>query len=461
MAGSTPYFLIAATKKSSGKTTLALGLTRAFVNRGLSVQNFKKGPDYIDPLWLAQASGNACYNLDFNTQSEAEILSTFAAPLPDNDLAIIETNKGLFDGVEMLGADSNAQLAKILKSPIVLVVDTIGMTRGIAPLLQGYANFDPDIKIAGLILNKTGGTRHEEKLRRAVEHYTDIPVLGALGRDDELGVNERHLGLTTPGEKSDADPLIELLAERVEKSIDLDAIHNLANAAEHTQPAAQQAVSISEANITIAIASDEAFGFYYFDDLENLQQAGVGLVFFSPLHDEKLPECDGLFIGGGFPETHMEKLEANASMREQIKTAIEGGLPTYAECGGLMYLARSIQYQDKSAQMVGVIPGDCQMQIKPQGRGFAKLQQTAAHPWGNIASEDKTELNAHEFHYSNITNLPTNTNYAYKITRGHGIDGDNDGIVIHNMLANFCHFRDTDKTRWVERFVEFVRENKG
>ncbi len=451
-----PAFIIAAARKSSGKTTLSLGLTRAFSNRGLHVQTYKKGPDYIDPLWLKHASHRPCYNLDFNTQSEIEILATYTRYLDDADMAIVETNKGLFDGLDLHGRDSNAQLAKILKAPLILVIDTIGMTRGIAPLLQGYASFDPDIQISGVILNKTGSSRHEAKLIAAVEHYTDIPVLGALARNDNLAVTERHLGLTTPDEKSGADPLIESLANAVEATLDLDKIQTIAA---HTQPLPPPhpdlQIKKSSTRLTIAIARDAAFGFYYEDDLEAFKKAGAKLVFFSPLHDKQLPAADGLFIGGGFPETHMNALEANTAMRQQIKSAIENGLPTYAECGGLMYLSRSIHWRGKSANMAGVIPGDCHMHDKPQGRGFAILESTAEHPWLSAGKQIKT----HEFHYSDITNLPPQTRYAYKLTRGHGIDGKNDGIITNNLLANFCHFRNTEGSCWVEGFLRFVSRN--
>lgn len=451
MAVNTPAFLIAATRKSSGKTTISLGLTRAFANRGLSVQTYKKGPDYIDPLWLGQASGQPCYNLDFNTQSENEIRQTYVEHLAGSDLAVVETNKGLFDGLDLLGKDSNAQLVKLLQAPVILVIDTIGMTRGIAPLLQGHKHFDADINIAGVILNKTGGSRHERKLIEAVEHYTDIPVLGALGRDDSLTVAERHLGLTTPGEKSGADPLINTLASAMEKSIDLDAILNIAQSAKPLDVIITRKPKPSP-TVSIAIPRDAAFGFYYEDDLQALQAAGAELKFFSPLNGDLMPEADGLFIGGGFPETHMEKLEANTALRQQLKSAIENGLPTYAECGGLMYLARSIKWQGKTANMVGAIPGNCHMHKKPQGRGFAQLESTNDHPWLNGGKQTKV----HEFHYADITGLPADTAYAYDVKRGHGIDSENDGIIINNLLANFCHFRDTDGTRWAGYFVEFV-----
>ncbi|MCP4936372.1 MAG: cobyrinate a,c-diamide synthase, partial [bacterium] len=289
---------------------------------------------------------------------------------------------GLFDGVDPRGSDSNARMASLLKVPIILVIDTIGITRGIAPLLHGYSNFDPDINISGVILNKTGDSRHENKLRKAIEYYSDIPVLGSIDRNDSLTIAERHLGLTTPGEKSTAEPLIEQLAQTIEQCIDMEALLKIAGSSGHVSPVTPQRIEPSgQPDITIAIARDEAFGFYYPDDLEAFSRCGARLEFFSPLHDSQLPKADGLFIGGGFPETHMKELAANQPLRAQIKIAIAAGLPTYAECGGLMYLSRSIEWSGKTAQMVGAIPGECKMHQKPQGRGFARLQNTANHPW--------------------------------------------------------------------------------
>ena len=269
---------------------------------------------------------------------------------------------------------------------------------------------------------------------------------------------ERHLGLTTPGEKSGLTPLIEQLAVTMENSIDIDEVLKIATrAGGNSPPSALRVVNYPRPDITIAIARDEAFGFYYADDLDGLRAAGAKLEFFSPLKDKNLPDADGLFIGGGFPETHMRELEANQPLREHIKTAIEAGLPTYGECGGLMYLSRSIEWASARRQMVGVIDGDCQMNEKPQGRGFARLGKTGQHPWAED-SELAAEIPAHEFHYANIKNLPPQTRYAYNVKRGHGIDGTHDGIITHNLLANFCHLRNTGKTPWAESFVAFVRK---
>jgi len=454
MAKAVPHILIAAARKSSGKTSVSLGLARALTQAGMVVQTYKKGPDYIDSLWLEQASGRPCYNLDFNTMTHEEILSTFKQNLNGADIAIIETNKGLFDGLDVTGKDSNAQLAKLLGSPVVLVLDTVGMTRGIAPLLHGYQTFDDDIKISGVVLNKTGGPRHEGKLKNAIAHYNKLPVIGTLARNNDLVVEERHLGLTTPGEISTKLPLIDALADAVAQGVDLDEVIAIAQSAA-VAPQEKPASDFSKGEVTIGIARDAAFGFYYPDDLEALNRAGARLAFFDATKDEQLPEIDGLFIGGGFPETNMELLSQNRALRKHVKSLIHMGLPTYAECGGLMYLCERLISNGDSAEMVGVIPGNAVMNKRPQGRGFAALKATGKAPWTS------GEFTAHEFHYASLEGLPDDLDYAYEVTRGHGIDGRHDGIVIKNMLANFCHLRHTESCTWAANFVKFVRRHKN
>ncbi len=351
---------VSAAAKSSGKTTITLGLAAALHARGVKVQTFKKGPDYIDPMWLARASGRASYNLDFNTQSPDEMRALYARAYGDADIALIEGNKGLHDGVDPHGADSSAALAKLLRAPAVLIIDAHGMARGIAPLLLGYRDFDRDVQFAGVILNKVGGARQEGKLRQAIENYTDFRVLGALGRDHGLNIDERHLGLTTPSETGECDEVIAQARDAVSKGVDLDAL--LAAAAREEPQPTRALRALPAPDVTLAVARDAAFGFYYADDLEALEEAGARLVFVDMLRDAALPACDGLFIGGGFPETQSRALAANRSMRESVRAAVEDGLPTYAECGGLMYLTRSISYRGEaegSAQeMVGVIPAE-------------------------------------------------------------------------------------------------------
>ena len=456
------HIFIAAAHKSSGKTSVSVGLTAALSRRGLAVQPFKKGPDYIDPLWLARAAGRPCYNLDFFTQSETEILTTFTGNSIGADISVIEGNKGLFDGLDVEGADSNAALAKILSAPVVLVIDTGGMTRGIAPLINGYLDFDTDVDIAGVILNKVGGARHEAKLRAALERYTDAEVLGAMGRDAALEIPERHLGLIPANEAGAADDMIARLANAVSAGVDLDRIIGVAGAACLPAGKTGQITSSRQqtAAVRIAIARDAAFGFYYQDDIEAFADAGAELVAFDALNDAQLPEVDGLFIGGGFPETQLEALSANQSLLADIRQALAAGMPAYAECGGLMYLARSIAWRGEKRNMVGAVPADVIVGDRPQGRGYMVLEETEESPWSaSSAAQGAVAANipAHEFHYARLENLPDDLGYAFRVVRGAGIDGCHDGIVIGNLMAGFAHHRNTGANPWVNRFVEFVR----
>ncbi|MEE9453230.1 MAG: cobyrinate a,c-diamide synthase [Paracoccaceae bacterium] len=450
----TPRFMIAATHKSSGKTVVTTGLARAMQQRGLHVQTFKKGPDYIDPMWLKHASGRPCYNLDFNTMTSTEIRDFFCARARDADITLIESNKGLFDGVDLHGTDSNAALAHLLKVPVVLVVDTTGTTRGIAPLLLGYQNFDANLRIAGVILNKVGGARHEAKLRAAVTEYTDLPVLGAVLRHPDLEIGERHLGLTTPGETGELSAMIECLGQRIGDSVDLDALERIAQTAGLLNPAPIAPSPHFATDLRIGIPRDAAFGFYYPDDLEAMEGMGAKLVFFDALTTPQLPDIDGLFIGGGFPETSAAALSANTGLMEDIRAKIAAGMPTYAECGGLMYLCKTLQWQGKTYPMVGAINGDAVMCERPQGRGYTRLKATPDCPW----PLGQTPLKAHEFHYARIENLPRDTKFAFSLTRGAGITGAQDGIVVNNLLAGFCHMRNTSANPWVERFLRQVKK---
>ncbi|MEW6164848.1 MAG: cobyrinate a,c-diamide synthase [Pseudomonadota bacterium] len=448
-------FLISAAHKSSGKTTLSIGLAAALRRRGLTVQPFKKGPDYIDPLWLSRAAGRGCRNLDFFLSPHDEIRAQFARG-HDADVCLVEGNKGLYDGLALDGGNSNAALARLLDLPVILVLDARGMTRGIAPLILGYQAFERDIRIAGVILNRLGGSRHEAKLRAVVEHYTDVPVLGAVHEDAQLALVERHLGLMPANEAAGAEQLVAGIAARVERQVDLERLLAI-TATDVVLPEPPPSLPWHEERLRVAIAQDAAFGFYYTDDLEALVAAGAELVPFDALKVPRLPPCDALVIGGGFPESFLDELAANATLRTDIRAAIEQGLPTYAECGGLMYLSRSITWRDQTRPMVGAIDGDILMHDKPVGRGYVILKPSDAHPWSGHDPAGPRPIHAHEFHYSEIRGLPDDTRYAYKVERGHGVDGRRDGIVRHNMLASYTHLRATAGCDWPNRFMQFAR----
>ena len=466
------HLYIAAAHKSSGKTSVSIGLTAALVRRGLTVQAFKKGPDYIDPLWLARAAGRPCYNLDFFTQTRKEIVATFANHMNDQSFGLIEGNKGLFDGVDVEGTDSNAALASMLAAPVILVIDTGGMTRGIAPLIRGYLDFDPLVNICGVILNKVGGARHEAKLRGALERYTDTEVLGAIGRDATLEIPERHLGLIPANEASGpaaANTMISRLAKAVAAGVNLDRIIEIAGAARLPADLAgsptrsHQFSSATKSDVRIAIARDAAFGFYYPDDLEAFEQAGAELIPFDTLNDAHLPIVDGLFIGGGFPETHLDALSSNQSLLMEIRAVLAAGMPAYAECGGLMYLSRCIQWRGQNREMAGAVAADVVVGERPQGRGYMLIEETAYNPWPRLSpsgDQDPVAIPAHEFHYARLENLDENPVFARRVLRGTGIDGDHDGLLVNNLLAGFAHHRNTTANPWVERFVAFVRKTR-
>jgi cobyrinic acid a,c-diamide synthase len=480
---------ISAAHKSSGKTTVSIGLCAALKQRELIVQSFKKGPDYIDPYWLAQETGRDCYNLDFYTMERDEILSLMESKSNDADISLIEGNKGLYDGLDLDGSNSNAALATLTKTPVILVLNARGMTRGIAPLILGYQAFDKEVQIKGVILNRLGGARHESKLRNVIEHYTDVNVVGAIHNDKRFNIDERHLGLIPGHEDPFCTQKIRLLANAVNEQVDLDAVLEIANQASKikidsktprlqiTRPAKNK----TSDNIKLGLVRGSAFGFYYPDDLQALEQAGAELIEIDPCNDKKLPEIDALFIGGGFPETHMNELEANKGLRDEIKTAIDKGLPTYAECGGLMYLANSIEWQrdadtnnnslnnkkTEKCAMVGSINTDIIMEKTPQGRGYVQLQETENSLWPKIdtAIDDTTSephiINAHEFHYSRFSKVDKNVKFAYQVKRGTGIDGENDGYIYKNLLANYTHQRNTKNNPWAIRFINFAKAHKN
>jgi cobyrinic acid a,c-diamide synthase len=456
------HLYISAAHKSSGKTVIATGLCAALRGQGASVQPFKKGPDYIDPMWLGRAAGRPCRNLDFFTMAPGEIIAACNRYGSDADVNVIEGTKGLHDGVAVDGSDSNAALAKLIASPVLLVVDARGLTRGVAPLVDAQSRFDADVRTAGVILNRVGGPRHEGKLRAAIEHYTDIPVLGAVGDDKALTIPEGHLGLLPANDHPKAADVIASIAEAVRAQLDLDQVLRIAREAHW--PAANgdaETLDCSGRRVRVGVARDAAFGFYYPGDLEGLQAAGAELQFFNTLTDESLPDVDALFIGGGFPERHMDALAANRPLRQTVKRRIRAGMPVYAECGGLMYLSRSLERNGKRVAMVGAIEADTVMHEKPRGRGYVKLRETGKSPWPLLDGDNKERIvYAHEFHYSHLENCAPELDFAYEVVRGHGVDGKHDGLVVGNVLASFSHLRDVAAHPWTRRFVAFVRARR-
>ncbi|MCY4150051.1 MAG: cobyrinate a,c-diamide synthase [Gammaproteobacteria bacterium] len=457
-------FLLSATRRSSGKTMIAMGLCRALKNRGVNLAPFKKGPDYIDPMWIGIAADRPCVNLDFNSMTEQEIAEKFAYHCRDVDMALVEGTMGLFDGVSASGTDSNAALAKQLGLPVILVVDCKGMTRGIAPLLTGYQAFDPELNLTGVILNNVSGHRHESKLRSAIRDYTDMPVIGAVPHHAEMTIDQRHIGLLTSVEDQSAAQNVEKIASIVESSLDIDSLTSLLelHRIDLVPQNYRERLPCVE-GLRLGIARDRAFSFYYCDDIGMIERAGIDIHYFSPLEDGGLPDVDALFVGGGFPELHAERLECNQSMLQSIAGFCGSGRPVYAECGGLMYLARSLDWQGRRHRMAGYFPVDVRMNERPVGRGYVELAPTDRHIWHQAPEfsghQSSQSVRAHEFHHSSIEGIEEDIDYAWEIVRGHGVDGEHDGFVRQGVIAGFSHLRNTRNYPWIEHFTRYITQS--
>ena len=462
--------MISAAHKSSGKTVFSMGLLAVLRECGLLPQAFKKGPDYIDPCWLAYASGGKCYNLDFNTQETNELYSFFRSH-GATKLSLIEGSKGLYDDIYADARTSSAALACLLQTPVILVVDCEGITTGIAPLLLGYMHFRWDINIAGVILNRVGGARHQAKLQNAIDGYVGLPIYGAIGRDERMVLPERHLGLLPQKEMDDAQSFVDGVVEVVKSCVDYQQLVHVAQSVIKTTPKKSAAKlstpsglskQSSQETFKLGVVFDRAFHFYYPDDLESFITQGAAIIYIDSINDSSLPkDLDGLFIGGGFPELQAAQLEQNKSLRAQIKAAIEDGMPCYAECGGLMYLSRSIEWQGKKHAMVGIIPADAVMHEKPYGRGYVKAYESEAMPWEQIGGNEACVVSGHEFHYANLVGDLSQYPMAFEVLfGGEGIQAWQDGFLYKNLLATFLHQRATASNLWTKRFTKFILQHK-
>ncbi len=441
-------FVVSAAWRSSGKTTVTAGLAAAARERGITVQCFKKGPDYIDPQWLQLSSDRPCYNLDPWLQTSAELLHTYKSFRGDAGLVLVEGNMGLHDGMSEDGCDSTAGLALQLNLPVILVVDCRGMHRTVAALLDGLCRFDERVQFAGVILNCVAGARHEQKLRSAIESRTSLRVLGALPHDDASEISERELGLTPAPQQRNSVQYRAAVAALLERGCDLDAL--LGGCACVISPAPTVAKSCESVPLRIGIAQDEAFHFYYQDDLAEFRRRGIELIPLSPLCDNFPDDLHGLLIGGGFPERFARRLSDNKAFRVGLQLAIADGLPVHAECAGLMYLCRQLQQHDRQFPMVGAIAADVRIRTKPVGRGYMRLSHT----------NSPERFKAHEFHYSELFNTES-LNYCFRVDRGHGVDGARDGIVVNNTVASYAHFRHTAATPWIDWFLQRVARNES
>lgn len=449
---SVPRLVISAPQGRSGKTTLCLGLAAALAGRGLRVQPFKKGPDYIDPGWLGEAAGRPCRSLDLFLMGAEGLLGAFARACQSVDLALIEGAHGLYDGLDSDGTNSTAHLARLLRAPVVLVVDASRMTHSVAALVRGFRSFEPGLSVAGVIVNQVGNPRHRAKLADALARHAGVPLLGAVPRGSSLAIPDRHLGLVPRGEAAGLLPVLDRIRQAVEASVDLDGLLEVARGAPPLALPSEPSPPIPAPCARVGVARDRAFTFYYPENLEALQRAGAELVPFDTLADRALPEVDALYLGGGFPEIFLEEMEANEGLRREVRTAVADGLPVYAECGGLMYLARRIRWTGRPREMVGVLPCDIQMTERPQGHGYVLGRVVGANPYLPLGAE----VRGHEFHYSRVVD-PGAARFAYRLDRGRGIEGGRDGLILGNVLAAYTHLHALGAPGWAGGLVARAR----
>ena len=458
-----PRVIFSALRGNSGKTFLTVGVGACLRQQGKRLSPFKKGPDYIDAAWLGMAMGRPCYNLDVFLMEREGVFSSFLARLPQTDGALIEGNRGLFDSMDPKGNYSTAELAKLLQTPVLLVVDCSMTTRTAAAMVLGCQHFDPEVAIKGILLNRLGGARHESVVRSAIEESCGVPVLGAVPKIKGGVFPGRHMGLVPPQEHLGASQAIDEASGIVARYIDIEKVWEIAsgspplylpdlNREEACPDRGREGWPIyTSRQPRIGFIRDSAFWFYYPDNLEALEKLGACIVECNALDDEELPPLDALYIGGGFPETHAEALAANCGFRRSLRDAVERGLPVYAECGGLVYLGEKLIVEERVFPMLGVFPLNFVLGKRPQGHGYTILEVDRPNPYfptGEI-------LHGHEFHYCRILDGEEGKfTLVFNVRRGYGINGRRDGLCYRNVLALYSHLHTSGAKGWARALFE-------
>ena len=455
-----PSIVIAGTNSGCGKTTISMGIMAALVKRGIKVQPFKVGPDFIDPMFHTFITGRASRNLDSWLLDEDTVRYLFMKNAAGTDIAVIEGVMGFFDGFGGKSIEaSTAHVSQIIGAPVILVINGEAMSLSAAAIVKGFADFDKNVDISGVIINNISGESHFKILKEAIEIHTGIPVLGYLKRNSDLAIESRHLGLVTSSEITGLKEKAEILASEIEKTIDLDLLLRLSGEAhELAQKKTYDIATVGKPRIAVAL--DKAFNFYYRDNLDLLEMLGADLVFFSPLNDTVLPQkIGGLYLGGGYPEVWAKELQANVSMKNDIKKQIESGLPTYAECGGFMYLTDSLT--DKSGnsfKMAGVIPGKCQMTGSLKRFGYVCIEISE----DNVLSDKGSLIRAHEFHYSEAS-IDESIKTCFNVLKNKDSASGKSwhcGYKVNNLLAGYAHMHFWSNIEFARNFVSHCTEYK-
>jgi cobyrinic acid a,c-diamide synthase len=471
-----PRIVISGLAGDSGKTIVSCGLLASLRNSGLNIYAFKKGPDYIDAAWLSLASGKPARNLDSFMMGFPAIKKSFIKNACKTGINIIEGNRGLFDGLDSKGTHSTAELAKHLQSPVLIVQNVSKVTRTASASIHGCLKLDPNLNIEGVILNRVAGERHGNIVKEAIEGETGVPVLGMIPKlSERCMLPSRHLGLVMPGELEEKSILISELKNVIENSVDIPAILKISN---NVLPIEDNQTSVIENNfhnsensqsttlpekVVIGYFKDRSFSFYYPENLEMLEKAGAELLPLSPsqittesLTNEKFNNIDALYIGGGFPEVNLAELASNTLFSSVIKSLAEEGLPIYAECGGLIYLADKILWKDKEYQLSGILPLNIQMHDKPQGHGYIEAVTDINNPFFN----EGTVIKGHEFHYSEIYECDPNLKSALSVIRGAGSINKRDGLIYKNVFASYIHVHALATPEWVSGMIKCARKYK-
>ncbi len=426
-----PRIVLSGTSSGVGKTSITAAIIHGIKKHGYSVQPFKVGPDFIDPTYLSAVANRPARNLDAWLMGKGGVLEDFVRN-SQSDISVIEGVMGYYDG---FSGDSNFastyHISKIVKAPVILALDASKAARSIAATALGFVRFHRNSRISGLILNKLGSKKHEDLCRQALAKL-GIPIVGTIPRDANTSLESRHLGLIPVNEMKSLEKKILSIAKSYSDYIDIEKIIEICNKTSSLPKIPKEANTRQKTRIAVAV--DESFNFYYHENLDSLRRAGASLKFFSPIHDKKIPSCDGIYIGGGFPEVKGELLEQNNSMKKEIRKKAEEEMPIYAECGGLMYLTRSIRYKEKKFKMIGLYEADTVMQKK------LKLNYTLAkvsRPC--VVSNTNSSLHGHEFHFSELESISKDSKFAYEMDIGVGIAKKRDGILHYNTLASYMH----------------------
>lgn len=451
---SVPRLVIAGLSGDSGKTLISLALVSALKSRGLKVTAFKKGPDFIDPAWLCWVSGSVCRNLDTFLMPRERLLSHFFESAAVSDIAVVEGNRGLFDGFDAKGSHSTAALARLLGAPVVLVVSARKTTRTLAALVKGCCEFESDLNVAGVVVNHVAGIRHGKIIEEALKSETGCRVLGLVPRlaSDKL-VPNRHLGLVTPDE-FEAKASFRQGLEEVAEHLNIEGLISTAQGG--LEPKAFPCASrlpASHSRARIAFFRDSVFTFYYPENLEALEHAGAQLVPVSSLEDRRLPDVHGLYIGGGFPETQANRLGANRELMSAICKASRDGMPIYAECGGLIYLCRSLVQAGQTVRMCGVFDLDLEMRTKPVGHGYARVDVVRENPFYPVGSS----WVGHEFHYSTPI-CRADAHGILSMDRGVGLGSGVDGLLESNTFACYTHLHVFSFPSWAQAMVDLAEK---